>query len=224
MSKDTNDLLDPNDDGRITRSEIHAAVKKKGESFVLVTLNVTGGYRALTEGARRYLDTHMSSWGEKLNSAINAVKEWVLDFVWGLVKSLYRAIYFIPIFLVAVVGSVFYGTDLELKDTVSGFPGLGDLPIFAANILVRAGQRVGWPILQTVRKINAGIVSTILQETGPLAVFFLAAIQILEIGILLYLLWAGATMASSIPGVATLVAATRVVLKPFTKAYEAVRT
>lgn len=205
----------------MTLQEIKNAVDKYG--FYEVLRIGAGEDWEFTKAAQAYWDKQSSSTVDRFAQLINSLKKWVLDFVWGIIRSIYKGFYYLAIALVSVVGVLFFGTDHSIEKTVEGMPGLGDLPILLVNVPIRALAPIGEMIIGTVQNINNSLVVTITAQGGPLTAPILAAIQIAEIGLLFYLVWVGATFAATIPGVATLVAGAKVALRPFKAAVEVIR-
>ncbi|MHB9286785.1 EF-hand domain-containing protein [Halobacteriales archaeon Cl-PHB] len=215
--------LDSDGDGIINAEELKAALRADFARATKAVLKLQPGQ--FTSGAKEVLEGK-GLW-EQIASipagVSRAVYNWVTGFVWSVVKPLYKALYYVPILLVGAVSVVFLGSDRTLKDTVEGVPGLADIPVLLSQWLIGAAQPLAQSILDTVTSINQGIVVATTTNTGLAAAPLLAGVQIIELGVMLYLLWAGVQLASSIPGVATLFAAGNVATRPFRAAWEALR-
>lgn len=132
-----------------------------------------------------------------------------------LFRPLFRGFFLIPAALVGAVGWVFLGGDRALTSTVQGFPGLADIPILLKTWLIGALEPIGSSFLAVIREINVSLVTTLVNEGGALAPVLLTALQAVELGILVYVLWAGWQLVGTVPYVGPpLTALTTIVTRP----------
>lgn len=214
------DPIDSDGDGKITTGEIRSYLRENGGLSLSTDLSASDAEP--TEAANKWLKANLGTISLVVDIVLGFISD-LKDWVWGIIRDMYKGFYFIPVAIVSIIGAMFLGGDLAVREQVTGFPGFADMPVLVANIFVAAGETVATPILEVVTGTNLMLVETVTAEAEFLAAPLLAGIQIVEIGVLLYLLWTGVTLASSIPGVATVVAAGRVAAKPFRVALEAIR-
>jgi hypothetical protein len=159
-----------------------------------------------------------------LSDIATAAVKAAMSIVWGLFRDLFTGLYIIPLAMVGLIGWVFLGSDRSLQRTVEGFPGIGDLPILVATYVIEAAEPVGTLILTTISETNYALVSSLTGGTGILTMALVFVVQVVELGVLVYALWAGAQFASAVPYVGpALTASGAVVTKPFRMVMEVIR-
>ena len=146
------------------------------------------------------------------------------DVIGWVATPIFKGFYWLLIAGAAAIGALFLGSDLTLSKTVEGFPGLADLFPLLATWIIQATAPLGDSILTAIMGINVTLVNGVTANTGVLAAPLLVLLQVLELGVLFYLLWAGAQLASGLPVVGTpLSAVGAIVTRPFTALAEMIR-
>lgn len=182
------------EDGKLTFSEVRDAIKNLSDSEI--------------KGLRNYVQTHDIETPDGVSATLRGAVDTVSDPVGTAVDAvintiitpLYKGFYLLFAILVALVGVLFLGTDLALGSEVVGFPGLADVPVLVANMAIDALAPVGSTALDGIRGINVQLISVVTGNTGVAAAPLLAALQAIELGVLLYLLMFGyETMRSAVP-------------------------
>lgn len=144
-----------------------------------------------------------------VDRAVDAVVE-------QLFRPLFKGLYIIPLALVGLVAWIFLGGDRALKETVEGFPGLADIPVLLATWLVAALEPIGSGILTTISAANLSMVTAIADQSSILTMPLLFTLQAIELGLLLYGIWAGIRLFEAVPVVGEpLVAIGDIATKPF---------
>jgi len=179
------DSPDSDGDGIVTLEELKSFLSRNEDRPEYANEQLKRDDLVFTKEARDYIV-------ESARDAINDTSDWVTENVLQpvldtFIKPIYRALFIISVTVVGFTGAIFLGPDKTLGNvSIEDIPGLAEIPLWVTSILIDNSEPFADAILKAVLKTNQELVGAAL-GTGPLAPVALTVLQMIELGLVIYL-------------------------------------